>query len=83
MVGSMKTTTKKISAYFHLVTNANGIEIGFLRKAPGSRTCTTPWQPFTRNNEMLRDSKSPSGFMACYGKTGKADAINALIEVIA
>ena len=75
----MKIETRKVSTYFSLVT-VDGTEIGFLRKAPGSRSCTTPWQPFTRDNEMIRDPNSPSGFMACYGRTGKRDAINALIE---
>lgn len=75
----MKIETRKVSTYFSLVT-VDGIEIGFLRKAPADRYTKTPWQPFTRDNEMLRDPDSPSGFMACYGRTGKRDAINALIE---
>ena len=75
----MNIDIHKVSTYFSLVT-VDGIEIGFLRKALASGSCTTPWQPFTRDNEMIRDSSSPSGFMACYGRTGKRDAINALIE---
>ena len=83
----MKIKTQKISSYFHLVT-ADGIEIGFLRKAPGSSRTRTPYQPMTMDNEMLVDSSSPSGFMACYGKDGKGgadakrDAINALVKAL-
>jgi len=78
----MKIGTRKISNYFYLVT-VNGTNIGFLRKAPGSRSSKTPWQPFTLDNEMISDEASPSGFAAYYGRTGKKDAINALLKATA
>jgi hypothetical protein len=75
----MKIQTKKINSYFHLVT-VDGKEIGFLRKAPASRSTITPYQPFTLDNEMIADKNSPSGYAACYGRHAKADAIQILIN---
>ena len=77
----MKIKTELLSdgqISFYLVTRA-GVNIGMLRKGKNDRYTTCPWQPMTMNNEMLPDPDSPSGYMACYGSTGRADAIAALV----
>jgi hypothetical protein len=75
----MKIKARRINSYF-LIVERDGEVIGFLRKAPSSRTTTTPYQPFTANAEgqvgdMIPDASSPSGYAACYGADGKGGAM--------
>lgn len=85
----MSIKARRINSYF-LIVERDGEVIGFLRKAPASRTTRTPYQPFTVNadgqvGDMIPDANSPSGYAACYGANGKGgadakrDAINLLI----
>jgi hypothetical protein len=79
----MTIKTRKINSYFLIVERDDNV-IGFLRKAPSSRSTRTPYQPFTVNAEGQVGDMIPDA--ACYGANGKGgadakrDAINLLIE---
>ena len=78
------TSIKKINTYFYLVS-IDGADVGFIRKAPASKSIKTPAQPFTINEcgqvgEMITDHVGEP--LAFWGKNAKAEALDAIVKHI-